>query len=143
MCFRIIMTLWLIINDLHWFQHSTVECEKPLNDNLQQGFGQKSATGASTYKYHEVTQNGLQLPFFFFSCSFSSLLLDRLPKVFLGTSSHFLPRKRVTKIGLHWTHENNFLWKLCLKLLFETGVAHNILCALQKVIMVEISGHIQ
>ena len=46
-----------------------------------------------------VTRNALQLPFYFFSFSFSSVLLDGRSKVFLRTSYHALPRKRVTKIG--------------------------------------------
>ena len=48
-----------------------------------------------------VTQKALHLSFFFFFFfSFSSVLLDRLPKIFLDTFFHFLSRKCVTKIGI-------------------------------------------
>ena len=79
---------------------------------------------------------------FFFSFSFSSVLLQRLPRVFLGTFYHSLTSKCVTKIGLIslFTLRTQ---ELFLKLLFEVRVAHDIPCASQKIIMAEVGGHIQ
>ena len=47
-----------------------------------------------------VMQKTLLIFTFFFFFSFSSVLLDGLPKAFLGMFYYLLPRKRVTKIGL-------------------------------------------
>ena len=69
------------------------------------------------------------------------MLLDGLPKV-LGAFYHSLPRKRVTKIGLISLGAiKTFPQKLLFKLLFERRVAHAMPCALQKIIMAEVSGH--
>ena len=64
---------------------------------------------------------------------FPSRPVDRLTKVFLGTFYHSLPRKV-------WPRPDLFH---CLNLLFKTFVVHDMSCALQKIVMVEVSGHIK
>ena len=70
----------------------------------------KSFANAILFSRLRVTQNALQLRFFFFFFfSFSSVLLARLPKVFLGM---FYPGSVCLRsVLLHWTHPKKYFHK--------------------------------
>ena len=85
-----------------------------------------------------VTQEALQLPVLLFFSFFSSVFLKEPAKVFFQYFKDFIFR-RVWPVSLD-TLEKRYVRNAKINLEFRVW-KHDVLCALEKIVMVEVSGH--